>query len=56
MRPLCLNDGSCDCDMIDPLVVIPFLSFVLEIGPGAFIDHVNHSPEGRVYEVFLLWW
>jgi hypothetical protein len=51
-----LNDRFFDCDMIDPSVVIPFLPFVLEIGPGPFVDHVNHSPEGRVYEVFLLWW
>jgi hypothetical protein len=24
MRPLRLNDGSCDCDMVDPSIVIPF--------------------------------
>jgi hypothetical protein len=56
MRPLRLNDGSYDGDMVDPLVMIPFLLFVLEVRAGPFDDHMNHFLEGWIGEVFLLWW
>jgi hypothetical protein len=42
--------------MIDPSAVIPFLPFVLKVRAGPSSDHVNHSLEGWVCEVFLLWW
>jgi hypothetical protein len=30
MRPLRLNDGSCDGDMVDPSIVIPFCRLFLK--------------------------
>jgi hypothetical protein len=52
MRPLRLDDMSCDGDMVDPSMVIPFLSFILEIQARPSGDHMNHSSEGWINEVF----
>jgi hypothetical protein len=50
--PLCLNYGSGDGYMIYSSIGV-LLSVVLEVHIGPTYDHMDYSPDGSLYEVFL---
>jgi hypothetical protein len=55
MGPLCLHDWTSDGDMVNAAVVVPLLSFCVEVSAGPPSDHVNDSAIRLIGEVFLFW-
>jgi hypothetical protein len=55
MGPLCLHDWTCDGDVVDVAVVVPLLSFCVEVDAGPPSDQVNDSAIRLISKVFLFW-
>jgi hypothetical protein len=58
VRPLHLNYWSCDDNMVDSLVMVPFLAFIFEVGAGPSGNHMDDSFErwiGKVIFLFRGW-
>jgi hypothetical protein len=55
MRPLCLNYWSCDGNMVNSLVMVPFLPFIFEVRARSSSNHIGNSSESWIAEVFLFW-
>jgi hypothetical protein len=55
MGPLRLYDRTGDGDVVDAAVVVPLLSFCVEVGARPSSDHMNDSAIRLIGEVLLLW-
>jgi hypothetical protein len=55
MRPPCLYDWAGEGDVVDTLIVVPFLPLRLEVHARPSGDHVDDSAIWLLDEVFLLW-
>jgi hypothetical protein len=55
MRPLRLHNWAGDGDVVNASVVVPLLSFRVEVDAGPSGYHVNDSAIRLINEVFLFW-